>query len=176
MSAINLYSGAVLDLLNPDPNAFTIVDIAHALGQICRFNGHTKTFYSVAQHCVLCSKIVPEEHMLGALLHDAQEAFTGDMMTPLKALIPEFKAIEINLEKVVLAKFGLDFPLHPCIKEADIILLATEKRDLLKESTNEWPMLKGVVPLTKVIRPMSPPEATYSFLFRFAELTGKNYA
>lgn len=134
MSIITLQSGSIFDLLNPDSSSFTIEDIAHALGQTCRFNGHTKVFYSVAQHLVLCSYIVDKEHALGALLHDAHEAFVGDIVTPLKALLPDFKDLEIRIEKSVLNKFGLTYPLHPSIKQADLKMLATEKRDLLKRS------------------------------------------
>ena len=173
-ATIVLHSGNTFDFLNPDVESFTIEDIAHALGQLCRFNGHTTKFYSVAQHLVLSSFLVPKEHALAALLHDAHEAFVGDVVTPLKLLLPDFKKIEDHIEEIVLAKFGLPFPLDPCVKHADLKMLCTEKRDLLAhpESVN-WTSLAGIEPMSIKIDPMNPVEATYAFIERFYELYNK---
>ena len=170
-ATIVLHSGRSFDFLNPDVNSFTIEDIAHALGQLCRFNGHTKKFYSVAQHLVLCSYLVPQEHALAALLHDAHEAFVGDVVTPLKALLPEFKKLEDRIEEVVLSKFGLPFPLDPCVKKADLKMLCTEKRDLVSSNASgSWDILIGIEPMNDIILPQNPVEATYTFIERFYEL------
>src|SRR3990167_2002595 len=77
-------SQTVVDLLNPDPELIIIEDIAHGLANNCRWNGHTKKFWSVAQHCCMMYDFVSKESKLTALLHDAEEAYWGDMIKPLK--------------------------------------------------------------------------------------------
>jgi len=90
-ATIGLFSGGTFDILNPRAEDVRIEDIAHALSQQCRFTGHTKTFYSVAQHSVLASTLVAAPDELWALLHDASEAYMGDMNRPLKHA-PEMSA------------------------------------------------------------------------------------
>lgn len=91
---ILLLSGEYFDLAEPEACAFQVSDIAHALGNICRFTGHTQRFYSVAEHSVICSHMVPPEDAMAALMHDAAEAFIGDVSSPLKSLLPDYKAVE----------------------------------------------------------------------------------
>lgn len=163
-------SGNYFSFTHPEQSTYTIEDIAHALSNITRFTGHIRQFYSVAQHSVLVSENVPQEHALAALLHDASEAFCGDIATPLKHLLPEYKVIEQRVEKAIFDKFGLPFPMHPCIKVADLTLLATEKRDLMPLS-DEWEIIKGVPRLPYSIWPVTPPMAKKMFLDRYKELT-----
>lgn len=105
---IMTFSGRRIDLLSLNQNVYNILDIAHALSNICRFTGHTRSFYSVAQHSVLVSLLVPPEDALAGLLHDAAEAFLGDVTSPLNQLLPNYQAIERRIGKAILAHFGID--------------------------------------------------------------------
>ncbi len=115
-----------------------IEDIAHALSHICRFAGHCKSFYSVAQHSVLVADYVMKRgrsinEARWALLHDASEAYLGDITWPLKQhpAMRGYKEIERHAQAVIAQCFGLEGDEPPIVKEADLAILATEKRDLL---------------------------------------------
>lgn len=131
MSWIQTYTGKKFDLLNPSLDAICIEDIAHALSNICRFTGHTDRFYSVAEHSVLVSRNVPSEFALEALMHDAAEAYIGDLSTPLKALLPEYRDIEKGIWAAISNKFDLPYRLHDQVKLHDAIALMSERRDLI---------------------------------------------
>jgi hypothetical protein len=164
------YSGKHVELMTPDPEEIDISDIARGLSRECRFTGQCREFYSVAQHSVLASGLVPQEFALEALLHDAAEAFIKDIPSPLKKLLPEYSRIEGILERVIRIKFGLPEEMSAPVRLADRILLATEKRDLMPHDPCEWPILEGIEPLPNPIVPWSPDLAIQLFLYRFAEL------
>jgi hypothetical protein len=153
---------------DPRPEEIKIGDIAHALSLTCRFGGHVKQFYSVAQHCVHVSNLVPDELALQGLLHDAPEAYTGDMVNPLKRQMPEFTRVEHAIWKVIATKFGLPEILDSKVKEADLVALATERRDLMADPPMPWSIdeLK-VGPDPSTIEPWSPKIAEREFLLRF---------
>ena len=164
-------SGKYFNFLQPAADTVDIKTIAHALSHICRYTGHVREFYSVAQHSVLVSYLVPPEHALAGLLHDAAEAYIGDVAAPLKRLLPDYKVIEQRVEAVVLAKFGLPAELPPCVKLADLVALATEQRDLMPEHDDQWESIAGLKPNALHIITQSPAYARIKFLKRFEELT-----
>lgn len=167
---ILLRGGTYFDFLAPEQSEFTIEDVAHSLSNICRFAGHCGQFYSVAQHSVYVSQAVPREHALAGLMHDAVEFVVGDMPKPLKDLLPEYSAIEKRIEAVVLARFGIELPLPSCIKEADVVMLATEQSQLMR-NRDDWDYTRGRQPLDMFIPYMAPDVARSFFLKRFRELT-----
>lgn len=176
LPSILTFTGRYFYFTEPDPGSVNIVDIATALSRICRFTGHTKQFYSVAQHSVYVSYLVEKEQAKQGLMHDAAEAYLGDVSSPLKQLLPDYKSIEHSVERCILSCFGLPFPLHPSIKKADLRMLVTEKRDLMPDplpgaERGEWDWLKGVEPMAARIVPLPPDEAKALFLTRFIELT-----
>lgn len=169
---ILLQSGKYFSFWEPEKAEFTIEDIAHALSHICRFTGHCMRFYSVAQHSVYVSQLVPPEHALAGLLHDAAEAFVGDVAKPLKNLIPQYSIIEKRVETAVFERFGIAFPLHESIKSADLTMLATEQRILMRNE-DEWAGCEGHTATNLELPSMAPKIARDFFLSRFSELTRK---
>ena len=147
MSWILTHTGKRFDLLAPCAELISTIDIAHALSLVCRFNGHTRHHYSVAQHSLLVASIVPADLQLTALLHDATEAYVGDLVRPLKALLPDYSEIEHGIWLAICDRFNLDPALPTSIHEADMIALATERRDLMPDHWEAWPCLAGVQPL-----------------------------
>jgi len=99
-------SGIKFDLLNPTPEQIKLIDIAHSLSMTNRFNGHTQFPYSVAQHSLAVAEMVDAPYKLGALLHDAGEAYIGDIITPIKRLLPKAKEIENCILDVIFTKYG----------------------------------------------------------------------
>lgn len=171
MSWILTATARHFDYLDPRPEDIHILDIAQGLASESRYNGHTRGFYSVAQHAWLASQIVPRECALEALLHDATEAYCKDLTRPLKALLPDYREIEARLDGVIRAAFRLPATMSAAVKRADLVLLATERRDLMPEDATPWPCLAGIEPLPRRIQTMQPARAQAFFLRRYVELT-----
>ena len=169
-TSIALHDGDFFDFADPESHNFNIATIGHSLSHLCRFTGHTIRHYSVAEHSVLVSRLVPDELAFGALMHDAAEAYLGDVSSPLKALLPEYKALEERVERAIAAFFSLDFPLHPLIKSADKALYREELRQMTNGHDNLWHVDQPKVDV--MITGMQPKDAKNFFLSRFAELTG----
>lgn len=169
---IQLYSGRKFFPMNPDIDAIDINDIAQSLSNMCRFTGHCKSFYSVAQHSVMVSYLVGEHAMWG-LLHDASEAYLVDMPRPIKRLkeLQPFRDIENNVMLAICEKFGLSKIEPPIVKDADTRMLATEARDLMSPLHPDWHQPCEPLPFTIIT--LNPTEAKNLFLNRYRELVGK---
>lgn len=171
---IKTFTGLHFNYAHPTVESISIRDIAQALSHECRFAGHLPEFYSVAQHSVLVSEIVPPEFALEALLHDAHEAYCKDIPSPLKRLIPDYCGIEMGIDCVIRNKFGLPVVPSQAVKQADLVMLATERRDLGIDDGERWPMLDGIKPSDKVIAiPLNAVQARGLFAQRYFELTGE---
>jgi hypothetical protein len=152
-----------------------IEDIAHGLAHICRFGGHCRHFYSVAQHSVLVSRNVPLQLRMLGLLHDATEAYIGDMVRPLKLQMPEFNEIEEKLWAVIARRFDLPAILPPEIKTADNAALMAERRDLFNPAhvaAHSWSIKER--PLACRILPLKPDDAKRLFLNEYVKLWKEN--
>lgn len=124
---VRILDDVSFDLMNPNLDHIYIDHIAVALSNICRFNGSIKSFLSVAQHCCTCVKLAlddgvkDERILLSILLHDASEAYTGDIISPIKAYLGEkYKKIEKTLDKAISKKFNVNLKkYHDIIKKYD---------------------------------------------------------
>jgi hypothetical protein len=168
-SSIRLASGRYFDFDDLASNVVTIEDIAHALAHICRFCGHTRRFYSVAQHSVLASYHCADPY--AALMHDAAEAVLGDVSSPLKRLLPDYRVIEERVESWLFCKFGVPFPLPACVKQADLLMLRWEQRDVMRAEADVWEPTADVTPPRDRIIPHCPDIAREMFLDRYRELS-----
>ena len=163
---LQTYSGKQFWPLSACEDDIDIVDIAHALSLKCRFNGHCKFFYSVAEHSVRMSREDlpgPPKHRL---LHDAAEAYLPDIPRPIKQNIINFKEIEDSLLSVIFRKFGLCYDPgseeHNLIKYSDDVMLATEQRDIMSKPPVPWGKLQK--PLEDKILPWDWYKAKAAFL------------
>lgn len=142
-------SGNYIDLLEPDPCMIDIHDIAHGLSNICRFNGQTPEFYSVAQHSVLCYWLAKEKgytpaERLACLLHDAAEAYVGDMVRPLKQHLAAFAFTEQGVDIAIATALNFDHRQHHAlVRLVDLKALATEKHYLFPEDQTTWEGLES---------------------------------
>jgi hypothetical protein len=174
------FTGRAFWPLDPRPEDVCLGDVAHSLAMQCRFMGHCREFYSVAQHCYAVSEIVEPRFALHGLLHDATEAYVGDMPRPLKGQ-PEmaaYKAAERRIAEVIALAFGLTWTdeARAAVKLADLTMLSTEARALMVwPPPRDWNAMpepttnREIVMRTKY--PWDPPKAEGNFLDRFNELT-----
>lgn len=140
---IETVSGRCFSFVDIENNDVHLPDIAHALAHLCRYTGHVRRFYSVAAHSLFVAMLVPERLRLYALLHDASEAYLGDVSSPLKLLLPDYKVLERRVQAHIYRSFGLE-PVEPAeVKRADIEALAAERAALMP-SGPDWTITEGV--------------------------------
>lgn len=174
-SWMGTYTGKRFYPFNPKAEDISIEDIAHALSNSTRFGGHMDQFYSVAQHSYLGVSFmvahgVESKVQKQFLLHDATEAYIGDMVRPMKIYFPEFKHIEDAIWEVIADKFNVDVNFDLLVKEVDNIMCMWEKRDLLPRS-EPWSNMPDIsrYDLFK-ISCHDPSKAKKEFLKEFARL------
>jgi uncharacterized protein len=177
---IETVSGVHFEFLDPKPEQIRIHDIAHALGNNCRFVGQCRKFYSVAEHSWHVARMLegaPLEVQLAGLLHDASEAYITDMASPVKQFMPEYRAMEDKVMIAIAAKYGFEYPLHEAVKYADMMALSIEAHHLLLSKGNDWDMWRSLKrpPIIDSYRPigMVPETARQVFLDKFFELSMK---
>lgn len=178
-------NGAAVDLRFMMPADISALDIAAALSKINRFVGHTSRLYSVAEHSLHVTQVMEREMgitdpavLFAGLMHDAHEAYTGDLHTPMKQLIGEaWYRHERRIQREVLKRFGayeLFRRHHVAIKLADLTMRATERRDLLPPGGPRWEDLEGIDPLPHYwledFAGMEPDDWRDAFVDRFGEL------
>jgi uncharacterized protein len=173
---IQTLSGRRVNPLDASPEDIDPSDIARALANLCRFGGHSKAFYSVAQHSTIVCDLLEErgatpDELMAALLHDAAEAYLGDVPHPIKhrsELGAAFRAAEKDLEKVIAERFALP-EASARIKPLDRALLSTERR-IFSEVTWHWPELDGAEDLGLEIEPWAPARAQEEFTRRYERI------
>lgn len=168
-SFIETRKGNKVYVQDPQPDQFDIEDIAYALSNTCRFNGHSAGFLSVAEHSVLVAQRLPRELQLSGLLHDATEAYLGDIPSPIKQFLPDYKKLEAAFETAIEDKFNLQLTEggRALIKNADIDALFTEAHYLIQSQGRDWSYFQGPAKfeVRRDLRPACLPPAMAYQLF-----------
>lgn len=165
------YTGRIYWPFSPNAHDVRIEDIAHGLSNLCRYGGQCRLFYSVAEHSVLMSYMVPQAQALEALLHDGSEAYCGDVILPIKRSLEEYTEMErLNMQAVRKA-FALDPEEHPNVSRADRQIVSTEYETLFgpipEYLDHAFPYVKD--PFVK-LELWCPTIAEHKFLQRYHEL------
>lgn len=167
------HSGGFWYPLDPRPEDFEIEDIAHNLAHICRYGGSVRWHYSVAEHSVLVSESLPAEYQLHGLLHDAAEAVVGDMVSPLKARMPDFAEIEQQVLACIFARFGVIWTAEAteAVGRVDHAIVVDECLELVTDGKQYLiDSGRGVERLGVNVIGMTPWAAKIDFLAQFYKL------
>ena len=168
---IETYTGKKITFLNPHPNMISIVDIAHSLSMQCRYTGHCKNFYSIAEHSLLVASLCHEENMLHALLHDASEAYLTDVATPIKEHLHNYREMECRLMEVIFESFGMSPVLPHEVKEKDKLAFKIEASKLLQSGGKDWINGDELKPYKHIsLCSLSPPKVKEMFINEFDRL------
>jgi hypothetical protein len=156
--------------LDPQPGEVAIDDIAHALSLLCRFGGHCRRFYSVAEHSVLLARAAEPEHKRWALMHDSPEAYVMDLIRPLKRDIPGYKEHEARVLQAISVRFNLFFGIPAAVKLLDSRILMDERAQNMESPPVPWEI--EVEPLGVQLQFWTPEQAKREFLAAYAEYFG----
>lgn len=133
-STIQTFTGEMFDVFNPRMEQINLKDISHALSMLCRYGGHSREFYSVAEHCVLMAghfeDVGDRTLARAALLHDTTEAYMGDVVRPLKSQLPLYRTVEDRLQALIFTKYGVYDQIPREVKIADL-RITTDEREML---------------------------------------------
>lgn len=184
MTQIQTYTGKVFDYAEPTADMICIEDIAHALALQVRYAGHCDKFYSVAQHSILCAMVgitedLPNAVIMQCLMHDASEAYMGDLPKPLKELLPSYNCYEAAIHRAIMDKYGIAYPFDTAVKRIDHRVLATEAPVLLGELGPAWERWRDIPGYGDFIKgqieqPWGPTEdVSNSFIGLFIGLGGE---
>jgi hypothetical protein len=177
---ILLGSGTYFDFEAPETAELTLEDVAYGLANSCRFAGQCvlrytgrRVYYSVAEHCLRMSYQVPADLAYDALMHELGEATCGDMTGPLKAICPDYKAVEKRCEAAAMKRFRVKNIAPGTIKHFDLRMLATERRDLMPWKGQEWQTVGTAEPFPdQITYTLSPMRAAEEFMIRYRQLGG----
>lgn len=173
---------------NPTPGMVDVADIAHSLALLCRYGGHCRVFYSVAEHSWLLAdwyldsvapgyavgRSVPTaeqaETAFALLMHDASEAYLIDVPRPVKARLPDYKRLEAPIEAAIAGRFRMEYPHPRVVREADGRIIVDERAQVMSRSGNDW-AIGGLEPLGVSLRAWSPGVAEFQFkdMFRYLQ-------
>lgn len=171
---IQTFTGKAYYPFDPSPVEVDIIDVAHALSNLCRYTGHCRRFYSVAEHSVLVSRLVPAEHARVALLHDATEAYIADLSSPVKRGIADYGHLEeMNWVRAIAPHFDLPAAMPQCVKDADITALYFEKDNLFGQPpvSHAWGPQPVTLDTSGLKVDCQPPAVAFAkFMARYAEL------
>lgn len=157
--SIRTFTGRYIDVFDPKPEMIDILDIAHALSNLCRFGGHVPKFYSVAEHAVLCSHLIEPDEAYDTLMHDATEAFLVDVPRPIKNHLANYKELEHGLMEVIASKYDVRYPFSERIHQVDNEALQMEWNTIMIGDKKD-----------KRIKCLTPKKAELLFLERFYAL------
>lgn len=173
-SCITTVTGRFFDLLQPHMYDYDIEEIATALSNICRYTGHVNKFYSVAEHSVLVSRLVPPPLALCGLLHDASEAFVGDVSSPLKKLLPDYRKIEEAVQSAIAWHFDVPYPYPEEVHKADKRMYWNERKNVADNGVKDelWHQELGAARKVDAVG-VAPHMAKRMFLSRYKEITSE---
>lgn len=156
--------------LDPRSEEIHIEDIAAALSKLCRYGGHCKRFYSVAEHCVLMACVAPDGFRLSALLHDASEAYLSDVIRPIKRHLSQYTVIEAALESAIATRYGIPYPMPAEVKRLDNAIITDEREQNMVTPPVPWQ--QNDPPLGVTLQFWSPEKAEFEFLAAFRRYGG----